>query len=125
MVKLLFIGAGGFFGSILRYLVSVLILELFPRPFIPLGTLLVNIIGSFLMGITNGYINYHSMIPENLKYLLLIGFLGAFTTYSTFSIEALFLFKDNNFIILFLYIFIHLLFGIGSAAAGFYLMRFL
>ncbi|MCB9482152.1 MAG: fluoride efflux transporter CrcB [Desulfobacteraceae bacterium] len=125
MVKLIFVGTGGFFGAVLRYLVSIFITELFPRPLVPLGTLTVNIIGSFIMGLANGYMIYHSMIPENLRYLLLAGFLGAFTTYSTFSIEAVFLLKDNNFIVMSLYIFLHLLLGIGSAAAGFYLMRVL
>jgi CrcB protein len=77
------------------------------------------------MGLANGYMIYHSMIPENLRYLLIAGFLGAFTTYSTFSIEAVFLLRDNNFFVMSIYIFLHLLLGIGAAAAGFYLMRIL
>ena len=123
MTKILIIGAGGFAGAILRYLTSVFITAVFTKPFIPLGTLTVNIIGSFIMGAGNGFIMFHANIPENLRFFLLVGLLGAFTTYSTFSMEAFFLFNENNPAAMFLYIFIHLLLGIGAAAAGYYLMK--
>lgn len=123
MVKIMIIGCGGFVGAVLRYLVSLFVTRLFSQPLIPLGTLSVNIIGSFIMGASNGYIAFHSMIPENLRYLLMVGFLGAFTTYSTFSIESFFLLKDNNIYLMSLYILVHLICGIGSAVLGYYAMR--
>ncbi len=123
MLKLFIVGTGGFFGAVLRFMVSALITDFFPAPFIPLGTFSVNVIGSFLMGVANGYLFFHSLMPENLRYLLMTGFLGAFTTYSTFSIEAFFLFNENNFSGAVIYIFLHLILCIGSAAGGYYLMR--
>lgn len=125
MTKLFIIGCGGFFGAVLRYLVSLLVTKIFPQSLIPLGTLSVNIFGSFLMGACNGYMMFNTMISENLKYLLMAGFLGAFTTYSTFSIEAFFLLKDNGFYLMSFYIFLHLILGIGAAMAGYFLMRFI
>lgn len=123
MFKIIIIGTGGFAGAVLRYFVSLLITRSFPQSYIPLGTLGVNIIGSFLMGLGNGYISFHADLPENLRFLILVGFLGAFTTYSTFSMEAFTLMKDNGFLQMFTYIFLHLTVGLGAVMSGFYLMR--
>ncbi|MGM0418101.1 MAG: fluoride efflux transporter CrcB [Thermodesulfobacteriota bacterium] len=123
MLKIIIVGAGGFAGAVLRYLTTLFVTYFFPNPLIPLGTLAVNITGSFLMGAASGYMIFHSVIPENLRYLIITGFLGAFTTYSTFSVESFFLFKENNLSVMTLYILLHLILGIGAVVSGYYLMR--
>lgn len=91
---LIFIGAG--LGGVLRYGVSTGVYHLFNKNF-PYGTLVVNISGSFLMGflfvLTLG--RFHTIAPQ-LRALLLIGFLGGYTTFSSFSIETINLMENAN-----------------------------
>lgn len=78
---MLFIACGGFFGAISRYALSQFISRKFPSA-IPYGTLAVNLLGSFLLGLLAG------MRVSSLTYQWIgIGFMGAFTTFSTFSLE--------------------------------------
>jgi CrcB protein len=87
-------GAG--FGGVLRYAVSTGIYNLFNKNF-PYGTLVVNISGSFLMGFLFVLIleRFQSIAPQ-LRALLLIGFLGGYTTFSSFSIETINLMENAN-----------------------------
>jgi CrcB protein len=99
MVKtLLMIGAGGFLGAIFRYQVSV-IFSKWNIYAIPTGTYIINVLGSLALGFIYGA-NYFS--EEQLNFLS-IGFLGAFTTFSTFNYELLQLKKENKSIQFFLY----------------------
>ena len=86
MTKLLIIGCGGFFGAILRYLVAGWVYSVSGGDF-PLGTLLVNLIGSFLLGLVLGLADHLVLHPQVMLFLT-IGLLGAFTTFSTLSYES-------------------------------------
>ncbi|MFH1063192.1 MAG: fluoride efflux transporter CrcB [Candidatus Omnitrophota bacterium] len=87
MSKLLFVFAGGGIGTLCRYGLSLTADKIFKSDF-PLGTLIVNLIGSFLIGFFWGIMQTKS-INSNEKAFLFIGFLGGFTTFSTFMLENL------------------------------------
>lgn len=98
MIQALLVVMGGGIGSLLRYWMSLSVYAMVGRSF-PYGTLSVNIVGSFIMGFLsilllerlNGQADY-------LRALLLIGFLGGFTTFSSFSIETLSLFEGGEIV---------------------------
>ncbi|MBI5682855.1 MAG: fluoride efflux transporter CrcB [Deltaproteobacteria bacterium] len=89
------IGLGGFFGSIARYLLSGWTYKLFGTT-LPHGTLLVNVIGSFLLGLIMELSIRSALISDELRIAFTIGFLGAFTTFSTFSYETYKLLEDGS-----------------------------
>lgn len=87
------VGCGGFFGAILRFYVGVEMVKHFPHE-VPLATLAVNLIGSFIIGILIAF--FVTYTPNTLvKLFLVTGFLGALTTYSTFAIESYMLLNSN------------------------------
>jgi len=88
MINIMYIAAGGALGAVMRYLVSTGIHSILGRGF-PYGTLTVNVLGSFLMGFLFIFMFERSSLGPEWRALILIGFLGAFTTFSTFSIETL------------------------------------
>lgn len=88
MIQLIAIAAGGAVGALLRFWVSSGVYHLLGRGF-PYGTLAVNVLGSLAMGFLYVLLLERSTVSPELRSALLIGFLGAFTTFSTFSIETL------------------------------------
>ena len=87
MMQVMAIAIGGASGALLRFWTSQGVHLLFGRSF-PFGTLAVNVIGSFLMGILTVYLLERTQLSPEWRAALLIGLLGAFTTFSTFSIET-------------------------------------
>lgn len=94
-MHLLYIAIGGSIGAIARYLVSRNIHVIF-NPVFPLGTLFVNVSGSFLIGFLF-YLFENILYSDNLRSFLLIGFLGAYTTFSSYSLETINLLKDGDY----------------------------
>ena len=90
----LYIAAGGAAGAALRYLISGWTYSLLGTGF-PWGTLVVNLIGSFLIGLLWQLFSDTAVSP-NTRHLILTGGLGAFTTFSTFALESLNLFRDGE-----------------------------
>lgn len=84
---------GGALGALSRYAASALSARLLGAGF-PWGTLVVNVVGCFLIGIASGLME-RSAFPRNLWPLAVTGFLGGFTTFSTFSIDSVLLFRDG------------------------------
>ena len=88
---------GGALGALSRYLLSNLIYDWLGRDF-PYGTLTVNIVGSFLMGLLTIAIMQKGHIDPAIKLGLIVGFLGALTTFSTFSLDTLALMQEGAFL---------------------------
>lgn len=98
---ILAIGSGGFLGAISRAYLTGVFNKLLPNP-LPFGTLSVNLIGSFIIGVLFAYFSFSSTLSPHIKSFLTTGFLGALTTYSTFAIESFWLFESGSFFLAFL-----------------------
>jgi len=92
------IGLGGFLGAVSRYAVALWIGQRWGRMF-PLGTFVVNISGSFFIGLLMSMFTEKFMVNPQLRSFLIIGFLGAYTTFSTFEYETGNLVKDGEWLI--------------------------
>ncbi len=121
LLKLLFIAAGGALGATSRYLLSMTIPTWLGRVYL-WGTLSVNILGSFLIGLVWAYFSQNTG-QVNLKLFLIVGLLGGFTTYSSFSLEVLNLFKNGHTQVAILYILATNTLAIAAAFAGYYLLN--
>ena len=95
MKYLLFIAIGGASGAVSRYLLANWMHSLWEGK-LPLGTLLVNMVGSFAIGIVYVLLVEREMIHPDWRGVLMVGFLGAFTTFSTFSLETISLLEAGH-----------------------------
>jgi len=98
MVNLILIGIGGFIGAVTRYGVALWIGQRWGRNF-PLGTFLINVTGSFLIGLLMTLLSERFLVNPQWRLLLVVGFLGAYTTFSTFEYETGALLKDGEWLI--------------------------
>ncbi|HON52683.1 MAG TPA: fluoride efflux transporter CrcB [Bacteroidales bacterium] len=114
---LLLIGFGSFLGGIARFIVTRVIQNSASTSF-PLGTLSVNIIGCFLIGIIFGLSERSTLINNELRMFLTIGFCGGFTTFSSFTNENILLLRDGNIMYFALYTSISVFIGIFATYAG-------
>ena len=97
MSQVLAIAGGGALGALLRYWVSTAVYAMAGRGF-PYGTLVVNVLGSLVMGFLYIWLLERTLGGAGMRAFLLIGLLGAFTTFSTFSIETLMLMEGGQYI---------------------------
>lgn len=96
MTKLFIIGAGGFVGSVLRYLVSGLAQGLSKSISFPFGTFAVNLLGCFLIGLLAHLSESEGVFSDSSRAFVFIGILGGFTTFSAFSNETFNLLRDGE-----------------------------
>jgi len=94
-MKLLWIGAGGAMGSVARYLLDVWVQRLVPGSF-PTGILVVNVLGSFLLGLVMTLLEARAALDTTLRLTLAAGVLGGFTTYSSFNYQTLELLRQRE-----------------------------
>jgi len=121
---LLAIGSGGFLGAISRaYLNGVISSKISHE--LPFGTLGVNLIGSFIMGVLISYFMYSTLFSIHAKSFLTTGFLGALTTYSTFAIESFLMLQAGSITLAFFNITLNVFGTIFMAGSGFYVVKLL
>jgi CrcB protein len=120
---ILAIGSGGFIGAVLRAYLNGLMSHKLPHE-LPFGTLGVNLIGSFIMGILIAYFMYTTFFSLHVKSFLSTGILGALTTYSTFAIESFFLLESGYIALALINISANAFGSIVMAGSGFYLIKY-
>jgi len=123
MQNFLLIALGGAIGAILRFLVSGLAVKVTGSAY-PWGTIAVNLIGCFLIGLVWGIFN-NLEVSNSTKLFVFTGLLGAFTTFSTFAIENFYLIRSGDLPMLALNVSISNIAGIFLVFAGFYVSKLL
>lgn len=115
--KILSVAIGGSLGAVARYLINIsplaTVFDKFPFP-----TFVINIVGSFLIGFLMIVLADKIEVNENLRMAIIVGFLGAFTTFSTFEMEIFGLMRERQLLIAFLYLFLSVLIGFVGVMAG-------
>jgi fluoride exporter len=114
---LLIIGSGSFIGGILRFLVARFVQSHALSAF-PLGTLIVNVAGCFLIGIFYGLSERGNLMNAELRMFLTVGFCGGFTTFSTFANENIILLREGDFFYFALYTALSVFLGFLATFAG-------
>lgn len=123
LYKILLVGTGGLLGSVARYITVRSISERIPTIF-PYGTLTVNILGSFILGIVYGVALRKTDMSENIKLFLGVGFCGGYTTFSSLAWESVALFNQKMAGSSLLYLGISMVTGILALITGIWLSRF-
>lgn len=116
-MKIASVAVGGAFGAVARYLINISPLAGLLGKF-PLPTFVINILGCFLIGLCLVVLTDKWEVSENLRMMLVVGFLGAFTTFSTFEAEIYGLMRERDILIAFAYTALSLLAGFAAVLAG-------
>ena len=116
MTKLVWVGTGGFLGAIARYLVAGFFMRLAHN--FPLGTLVVNALGSLGLGFLMTLATETLALSPDLRLLLAVGFCGSFTTFSTFAYETNSLIKEGSLFLAFLNIGVSLILSLVGIRLG-------
>ena len=117
MNRYLLIALGGALGSLLRYFIGSTMAGRFGIRF-PFGTLVVNIIACFMIGLTLEFLNHHAGVSPAWRFLIPIGFIGGFSTFSTFEWETWVSFTNGAFWIGIVYVAVSVVAGLIAVAAG-------
>lgn len=114
----LWIGLGGAIGSMARYATGLGAQRLFPDAWLPIGTLTVNVVGCFALGTVATWLSHQREMSDATGLFIMVGLLGGFTTFSTFGVEALELFRGEHVHRGFLHIGAHVALGLGAVWLG-------
>ena len=124
MIQIVLVFLGGGVGSVARHGVNLAAARLFGTDF-PWGTVIVNVVGSFTMGLIVAWLAFRAGAgwSQHTRLLLTTGFLGGFTTFSTFSLDTAFLWEKDAYTLAIGYVAISVLLGILGLFAGLALVR--
>lgn len=112
------VGAGGFIGSALRFVVSGWAQRVASTGGFPYGTLVVNVLGCLLIGLLGGLAEYRQVLEPGQRLFLMIGILGGFTTFSTFAFETLSLAQDAELLKAIVNTLLQVVLGFAAAFVG-------
>ncbi|MSP39320.1 MAG: fluoride efflux transporter CrcB [Deltaproteobacteria bacterium] len=96
MKAILLVGTGGFLGSVLRYLCAAWVFRIFDKPWFPVGTLAVNLLGCLVIGLLGGLAEQRRLFDQEVRLFVFVGILGGFTTFSAFAYETSILLRDTR-----------------------------
>ncbi len=116
MTNLFLVATGGALGASLRYLTSIFFKYFFYYSFV--GTLVVNVLGSFLIGLFIYLLQMKILSQDVIRYFFIVGVLGSYTTFSAFSFETIDLLTNNKLLLSFIYIILSLVFCLIAAYVG-------
>ncbi len=119
MLKLLLIGTGGFIGSILRYLLSGTVQSISQSIAFPYGTLTVNVLGCFFIGLLAELSENRGLLTPDTKAFLIVGILGGFTTFSAFGNETMSLIRSGEPALALMNVGAHIVLGLGAVWIGY------
>lgn len=123
MKQIMLVGLGGFIGSIGRYMISKWNTnECFIA--LPIGTLAVNILGSFIIGFLAGVPIKSEWMTADMRLLLMVGICGGFTTFSSFTNENMSLIQNGQYILAFAYTLMSIALGLAAVFIGHYLSNY-
>ena len=122
-MQILVVAAGGAVGTALRYLVGLGLLRALGPTALPLGTLTVNVVGSFLLAVMAEWFSVRGGVPDALRPALTTGLMGGFTTYSTFNHELYRLLTGGQALLGAAYLLLTGLLCLAGAGAGIALVR--
>ena len=118
MGNILWVGVGGFIGSVFRYVLSGLVQEYTKRDDFPVGTLAVNILGCLITGLLSQLAEARGALSPETRALVIIGILGGFTTFSSFGNETMNLWRDGESYLAFVNVVAQVMLGLGAVWLG-------
>lgn len=119
MKDILFVGMGGFLGSVLRYGTALFVSRFSSAHWLPLGTLMVNVAGCFGIGLLGGWLEGKDVLEPHMRLFLGVGILGGFTTFSAFGFETLLIARHTHIAAAAANIFLQVGLGIAAAVLGY------
>ncbi|WP_310557435.1 fluoride efflux transporter CrcB [Flavobacterium sp.] len=122
MKTIIYIAIGGGLGSVLRYVTTIFVTKYASSNF-PYATFLTNVLGCLLIGLFFGYFEKQNTISQDLKFFLITGFCGGYTTFSAFSNENIQLLQTNQFFTAILYITLSVFIGLLATWVGLFLVK--
>lgn len=123
MTRIVLVGVGGFFGAVCRYGLAGAVHRLGDSAFFPWGTLAVNAIGCLAIGVVAGLVEFRGVLSPEARLVVVIGFLGGFTTFSSFGYETFQLLRDGQTVSALSNVVLQLAAGMAGVWAGFALAK--